>query len=84
MVRAPGLQWLAERVGGWVCSWAKYLQAFDEEGLAVQIRKLEPTGRPLGDRAFLERLSSLLSRDLLPKKPGPPNPHFSPALSLRV
>ena len=36
------------------------------------MRRLENTGRPLGDRAFLERLGGLLGRDLLPKKPGPP------------
>jgi len=41
--------------------------AADDEG-----RKLENTGRPLGDRAFIERLGSVLGRDLVPKKPGSP------------
>ena len=36
------------------------------------MRKLENTGRPLGDGVFIDRLGSLLSRDLVPKKPGPP------------
>jgi len=44
----------------------------DDEGLVIRIRTLENTGRPLGGRAFIERLGSLLGRDLVPKKPGPP------------
>ncbi|NLF31754.1 MAG: transposase, partial [Planctomycetes bacterium] len=64
--------WLGERIAGWICSWAEYLQEPDEEGFAVRMRRLENTGRPLGDRPFLERLGGLLGRDLLPKKPGPP------------
>ena len=64
--------WLAERIAGWICSWAEYLQEPDEEALAIQMRKLENTGRPLGNGAFIERLGSLLGRDLFPKKPGPP------------
>ena len=30
----------------------------------------ERTGRPLGDEGFVQRLSKLLGRDLVPKKPG--------------
>ena len=39
--------------------------------LAGTMRRHEATGRPLGDRAFVQSLSALLGRDLLPKKPGP-------------
>jgi putative transposase len=34
-------------------------------------RKHERTGRPPGDKAFIERLERLLDRRLKPRKPGP-------------
>ena len=30
----------------------------------------ERTGRPLGDERFVKRVSKLIGRDLMPKKPG--------------
>jgi putative transposase len=30
----------------------------------------ERTGRPLGDEGFVQRVSKLVGRDLMPKKPG--------------
>ena len=38
-----------------------------DEGLFL---RHERTGRPLGDERFVQRLSKLLGRDLMPKKPG--------------
>ena len=38
-----------------------------DEGLFL---RHERTGRPLGDERFVQRLSKLLERDLMPKKPG--------------
>ena len=64
-------QWLADRIRGWVCSWGEYLRQGDAPDLAKRFRQLDSTGRPLGDKGFIERLSALLGRDLSPKKPGP-------------
>ena len=65
--------WLAQRTGGWVCSWLDYLTQDDKRADAVgqQLRRHERTGRPLGDKTFLERLEKLLGRTLLPQKRGP-------------
>ena len=63
--------WLEERIAGWICTWSEYLLEPDEAELAVRMRQLENTGRPLGDRGFVERLSRVLGRDLVPKRPGP-------------
>ena len=41
----------------------------DKEELEI-LRKHERTGRPLGDKSFLDSLSSLLDRDLTLGKPG--------------
>ena len=38
------------------------------------MRRLENTGRPLGDAEFVKEIGQLLSRDLLPKKSGPKGP----------
>ena len=63
--------WLEERIAGWVCTWGEYLTDGDDPQLGPRLRRHENTGRPLGERTFVERLSRLLERDLLPKKPGP-------------
>jgi len=34
------------------------------------MREQESTGRPLGDKSFVKMIGDLLSRDILPKKPG--------------
>jgi hypothetical protein len=47
------------------------LAAMVKDFLAETMRRHEGTGRPLGDRRFLERLGRRLGRDLVPKKPGP-------------
>ena len=48
-----------------------YLLGSDGSDVAGVMRRHEATGRPLGDRAFVQGLSALLGRDLLPQKPGP-------------
>jgi putative transposase len=69
--------WLRERTAGWVCTWAEYLRERDEPngkdklGIGEVLRRHESTGRPLGDRPFLERLGQQLGRNLLPQKRGP-------------
>ena len=35
------------------------------------MRHRENTGKPLGDADFVKQMGELISRDLLPKKPGP-------------
>ncbi|MCD6364298.1 MAG: hypothetical protein J7M14_00310 [Planctomycetes bacterium] len=36
----------------------------------IVMRRCESTGRPLGDKAFIEKLQLRLGRALLPRKPG--------------
>ena len=62
---------LAERTAGWVCSWGDYLSNDDAPELVRALRRHGSTGRPLGDEAFLRKIGRLLSRDLVPKRPGP-------------
>ncbi len=62
--------WLAERIGGWVCTWKEHLQDRDEGELAARIRRGETTGRPLGDDTFVQTVGKLLGRDLTLGKPG--------------
>jgi hypothetical protein len=52
-------------------SWGKFLSVDARDSVMVLFRKHERTGRPIGDDAFIERLESLLDRELKPKKPGP-------------
>jgi putative transposase len=62
--------WLADRVGGWVCTWGEYLAESDGEETGRLLHRHESTGRPLGDRSFVEQVSAATGRDLVPKKPG--------------
>ena len=57
---------LLEMVG----DWKNFLLAGTEKELA-QIRKHERTGRPLGNDSFVEKLETLLKRNLKRQKPGP-------------
>ena len=66
--------WLTERIAGWICTWREHLLEPEAAELAAAMRQRENTGRPLGDRDFVRRLSTLLGRDLLPKKRGPKGP----------
>ncbi len=50
--------------------WSAYLAEGDSEEDLEEIRKHERTGRPLGDKKFIETLERLTSRALLPRKPG--------------
>ena len=65
-------QWLRDRIAGWVCTWGECLMGADAAELAGILRRHENTGRPLGERAFVERLSKQLGRNLLPGKAGRP------------
>jgi len=65
--------WLAEQTVGWICSWREFLLQPDpnHDDFARKLRRHESTGRPLGDKAFIQKLESLLGRPLLPEKRGP-------------
>jgi putative transposase len=65
--------WLTEQIAGWICSWREFLLQPDpnQGDLARELRGHESTGRPLGDKAFIQKLESLLGRPLLPAKRGP-------------
>ena len=65
-------EWLRERTAGWACTWGEYLTGPDEAALGPRLRRHENTGRPLGEKPFLERLGALLGRNLLPSKGGRP------------
>jgi len=51
-------------------TWSEHLSWADEAELVAMMRQRESTGRPLGDKSFVKMIGDLLSRDLLPKKPG--------------
>ena len=54
-----------------VRDWKEYLSQADAEGDLKLMRKHGVTGRPLGSKEFLEKLTKKLGVDLTPKKPGP-------------
>ena len=64
-------EWLTERTAGWVRTWRQYLRRREEEDLGATLQRHERT-RPLGDRSFVDELSRLLARNLLPGKLGRP------------
>jgi len=58
---------LLDRVG----DWSRFLGAPPDENAALEIRKHQSTGRPLGSDAFIDELERKLGRPLRPRKPGP-------------
>jgi putative transposase len=64
--------WLAERIAGWVCTWADHLAQSDDESVGKRLRQHENTGRPLGEKSFLQTLGQQIGRDLIPGSPGRP------------
>ena len=63
--------WLTEETAGWVCSWGEHLRREPDKDFGKRLRCCETTGRPLGDKPFVEKLSALVGRCLLPSKRGP-------------
>lgn len=57
---------MLERVNNW-----EELLASGDQALFDDVRMHERTGRPLGGGSFMERVSSLVGRELGKKKPGP-------------
>ena len=55
-----------------MCTWDEYLSEADAAELGRCLRRHENTGRPLGDRPFLKRLSKQLASNLIPGKGGRP------------
>jgi len=51
--------------------WENYLLGSSAEELPAKMHLHEARGRPLGSRAFVEKLQALLARTLLPQKRGP-------------
>ena len=53
-----------------MCTWGEYLAEADAAELGGRLRRHENTGRPRGERPFLERLGKPLALNLLPGKGG--------------
>ena len=66
--------WLVDRVAGMNVTWAEHLAWLDDTEFSKLMRRLENTGRPLGDEEFVKEIGLQLSRDLMPKKRGPKGP----------
>lgn len=52
-----------------VDDWKEFITASNGGDDELSLRH-ERTGRPLGDELFVKRVSKLIGRDLMPKKPG--------------
>ncbi len=61
-----------------VCTWGEYLADDDDPDLGNSLHRHQSTGRPLGQRPFVEHLARLLGRDLMPGKPGRPRKEQKP------
>jgi len=62
--------WLMEMVP----DWKEFIQVVSEPEDYEKLRRHERTGRPLGNKSFIEKLEALLQRGLKPRKPGPKGP----------
>jgi len=56
-----------------VSNWSELLSG-DDESQFDHVRMHERSGRPLGTEHFIEKVSSIVGRDLVKKKPGPKRP----------
>jgi len=58
--------------GGAVEGWQSELELPEDEGMLEMIRKRTVTGVPCGDEGFIQRLSEILGRPLIPGPRGRP------------
>ncbi len=58
---------LLSRIPNWKSFLSDSISPEDQEA----IQKHSRTGRPLGDKAFFDRLQRVLGKDVRPQKPGP-------------
>ena len=70
-MREPYGKAVAPRTGPEPCwpIWREHLLEPEAAELAAAMRQRENTGRPLGDREFIQRFGAQLGRDLLPRLP---------------
>jgi putative transposase len=54
-----------------VKNWAEYLSDHKKDDTVKQIRSLVKTGKPLGDKEFIEKIEKQTGRRLMKIKPGP-------------
>lgn len=54
-----------------VDDWSAYLVASDNDDILDSLRKHTKTGRPAGDRDFVQMLEAVTGRDLQRRPPGP-------------
>ncbi len=54
-----------------VSDWRRYLSEGANDGELAGIRRCSTTGRPAGDKSFIEGLETLTGRELRKRKPGP-------------
>ncbi len=50
-------------------NWKLFIAATNQANES-HFRRHARTGRPLGDEGFVQQVSKLIGRDLIPKKPG--------------
>ena len=58
-------------VSALIDDWKEFLKSDTSKGDADLLKLHERTGRPLGDKFFIEKLETLLNKPLKRKKPGP-------------
>ena len=54
-----------------ISDWDNYLSGTDSSKIVDAIREHSRTGRPIGDRCFVQHLEKMTGRKLAARKPGP-------------
>ena len=54
-----------------VKDWKAFLESRMSDDITTAFEAHERTGRPMGGESFIQRISDMLGRNLLPQKPGP-------------
>ena len=63
----PGLKVISKDI----TDWKKYLSTDSNDKISSLFIENVDTGRPLGDKAFIEKIEAIVGRTLKRKKPGP-------------
>jgi putative transposase len=58
-------------INGVITNWDAFIRQETNENKVMALRLHERTGRPLGDKNFIDRVERILARPLKKRKPGP-------------